>query len=272
MIFFWLTASLLQTVYGSEFRVTEPLRDLSFNIGDNAKIEIGTWTSVTIWSAPEHLVLHHVVMLPDGPHVMSNTRNNHFSIFSDYEYVTIPNIDLTDEGLYGIDLITDFGKKVHIDVKINVIVPPSRANINFDVSDGNGDFNVKINGFCHVTGEKPKASIKWFTDGIPLNFTDQPEISLITSWEDLGKEISCTVNHLGLKQPIVLKKNLTVHFKPRKPTLKIDQSSCERDQKNMKFICDLPEKSAFPGVDSYQWFSEGSLFGNQVIIALFDFE
>ena len=113
MFSYWLSVNFL-SILASEFRNTEPLRDVSFNIGENGKIHIGSWTSVTIWSAPEHRVLHHVVMLPQGPHVMVNTKINHFSIYPDSaEFVTIPNIDLTDEGLYGIDLVTDGGRKVN---------------------------------------------------------------------------------------------------------------------------------------------------------------
>ena len=112
MILLWLSINFSQ-IFASHFRNTEPLRDVSFNIGQNGKIHIGSWTSVSIWSAPEHLVLHHVVMLPDGPHVIVNEKINHFSIDPDSaEFVTIPNIDLTDEGLYGIDLVTDSGRKV----------------------------------------------------------------------------------------------------------------------------------------------------------------
>ena len=41
-------------------------------------------------------------------------RRNRFSIYPDSaEFVTIPKIDPTDEGLYGIDLVTDGGRKVN---------------------------------------------------------------------------------------------------------------------------------------------------------------
>lgn len=149
-------------------------------------------------------------------------------------------------------------------MKINVIVPPSRANIDFDVTDGEGDTDVKIRGICRVTGEKPKASVSWFTDGIPLNNTAETEIFLTTSWRDLGKEISCTISHEGLKEPIIYKSKLQIRFQPRKPTLQIHEESCVRDQESMKFVCELPQNFASPAVSSYQWFSEGSLFGNQV--------
>ena len=115
-----------------------------------------------------------------------------------------------------------------------------------------------------MTGEKPKASVSWFTDGIPLENTNEAEILLTTSWRDLGKEISCTVSHKGLIEPIIYKSNLKIRFKPRNPTLQIHEESCERGQENMKFVCALPQNSASPAVSSYQWFSEGSLFGNQV--------
>ena len=112
-------------------------------------------------------------------------------------------------------------------MKINVIVPPSRANIDFDVTDGEGDTDVKIRGICRVTGEKPKASVSWFTDGIPLNNTAETEIFLTTSWRDLGKEISCTISHEGLKEPIIYKSNLQIRFQPRKPIDYCESMPCE---------------------------------------------